>query len=88
MLNKLSLRMKLIIGFGLLLATLVGLGTASYRTIVHIDEAGMEVDRKTTEKDLGTSLITFALLQSSSARGYLLTGDERTLEGTREPVKK
>ena len=81
MLNKLSLRMRLIIGFGLLLTILVGLGIASYRTILRIDEAGMEVDRKTLERDLGASLSTFALMQSASVRGYLLTGDERTLEG-------
>ncbi len=81
MLNKLSLRMKLTIGFGFLLAILVGLGIASYVTIVRIDEAAMKVDRKTTEKDLGMSLIASALMQSAGTRGYLLTGEEKMLEG-------
>ena len=37
MLNKLSLRMKLGVGFGLLLAILVILGLAAYHTIVTLD---------------------------------------------------
>ena len=69
MLDKLSLKMKLIVGFGLLLAILVALSLASYRTIVTIDEAGMEVDRKTQEKELVSSIWTFAMMESSGPAG-------------------
>ena len=84
MLNKLSLKMKLVAGFGLLLAILVALGFASYRTIVRIDEAANEVDRKTQEKELGTSLASSALMQSAGTRCYLATGDEKLLEGNEQ----
>ena len=88
MLNKLSLQMKLVAGFGLLLAILVALGLASYRTIVSLDEAATEVDRKTQEKELVSSIAAFAMMESSGSRGFLLSGDEKMLdrdeEGKRE----
>jgi methyl-accepting chemotaxis protein len=88
MLNKMSLKMKLSVGFGLLLVILIVLGMASYRTITKIDEAAMEVDRKVEEKDLAIELNLAAMKQSSGTRGFLLTGDEKMLqrdaEGERE----
>jgi methyl-accepting chemotaxis protein len=80
MLNKLSLKMKLGVGFGLLLAILVVLGMAAYHTILNLDEARNEVDRKTAEKLLALSLETSAMKESSATRGYLLTGEEKMLE--------
>ncbi len=80
MLNKLSLKMKLAVGFGLLLAILVILGHAAYHTIVTLDEAANEVDRKTTEKELAISLENSAMKESSGTRGYLLSGDAKMLE--------
>jgi len=80
MLNKLSLKMKLGVGFGLLLAILVVLGMAAYHTILNLDEARNEVDRKTAEKLLAISLETAAMKESSATRGYLLTGEEKMLE--------
>src|SRR6266567_3228300 len=43
MLNKLSLKMKLVAGFGLLLAILVALGIASYHTAQHVASASEEL---------------------------------------------
>jgi methyl-accepting chemotaxis protein len=80
MLNKLGLKMKLGVGFGLLLATLVVLGMAGYHTILNLDEAGNEVDRKNGEKNLAMSLEISAMKESSATRGYLLTGEEKMLE--------
>src|SRR5229473_5635 len=80
MLNKLSLKMKLGMGFGLLLATLVILGSAAYHAIVVLDEAANEVARETTERELALSLETSAMKESSGIRGYLLSGDARMLE--------
>jgi methyl-accepting chemotaxis protein len=80
MLNKLSLKMKLGVGFGLLLATLVVLGFAAYHTILNLDEAANEVDRKADEKELALSLETSAMKESSATRGYLLSGEEKLLE--------
>jgi len=80
MLDKLSLKMKLIVGFGLLLAILVALGVASYRTIVSIDEAANEVDLKTTGRELAVALESGAMKESSGTRGFMLTGEEKMLE--------
>jgi methyl-accepting chemotaxis protein len=88
MLNGLSLRMKLGVGFGLPLAILVVLGMAAYHTILNLNEAGNEVDRETAETDLATSLEISAMKESSAIRGYLLTGEEKMLvrdeQGKRE----
>ena len=80
MLNRLSLKMKLGVGFGLLLAILVILGSAAYYTIVVLDEAANEVDRKANEKELTRSLETAAMRESSATCGYLLSGEEKMLE--------
>jgi len=83
-----SLRMKLTVGFGLLLAILMGLGLASYVTIIKLDAAAAEVDRKVDERDLVLLLGAAAMKESSGARGFLLTGQasmlERYNEGKRE----
>jgi len=84
MLNKLSLKVKLGAGFALLLAILVVLGVASYRTILLLDEAANVVDRKTTERDLALSIADAIMKQSSGIRGYLLTGEEKMLERDEE----
>jgi methyl-accepting chemotaxis protein len=81
MLNKLSLKVKLGAGFGLLLVTLLILGGASYRAIIRLDERAEEVDRKTSEMDFAASLEISTMKESSGIRGYLLTGDEKMLEG-------
>lgn len=81
MLNRLSLKAKLAAGFGLLLAILVALGVTAYRSIIRLDEAATEVDRKATQKELASSLSAFVMMESSSTRGYVLTGETRMLEG-------
>jgi methyl-accepting chemotaxis protein len=80
MLNKLSLKMKLVAGFGLLLAILVTLGIASYRTIISIDGAANEVDLNTQQGQLALALETAAMKESSGSRGFMLTGEEKMLE--------
>jgi methyl-accepting chemotaxis protein len=88
MLSKLTLKMKLTVGFGLLLANLVVSGFASYRTILDIQAAAVEVDHRTTEQELAISLTGYAAKESAAARGFVLTGDEKMskaeAEGKRE----
>jgi len=80
MLNKLSLKVRLGAGFGLLLVILAVLSVASYRTILSIDDAAIDVDHKTTERELAATLEASAMKESSGTRGYLLTGQEKALE--------
>jgi methyl-accepting chemotaxis protein len=80
MLNKLSLKVRLGAGFGLLLGILGVLSVVSYRTILSIDDAAIDVDHKTTERELAATLEGSAMKESSGIRGYLLTGQEKALE--------
>ena len=72
--------MKLSAGFGLLLVVLIVLGTASYRTIISLDNAANDVVRKATEQELAMEIDLAAMKQSSGTRGFLLTSDEKMLE--------
>lgn len=82
--SRLSVKAKLALGFGVLLAILVALGVASYHTIVVIDEAANDVDRKTAERDLATSIDIATMKESSGTRGFMLTGEEKMLERDEE----
>src|SRR5438309_2953582 len=80
MLNKLSLKMKLGVGFGLLFTLLMVLGGAGYYSIVKLGESQKEVDRKTKETALVMSFESSAMKESSGCRGYLLSGASSMLE--------
>jgi methyl-accepting chemotaxis protein len=80
MLNKLSLKMKLGVGFGLLLAILAVTGGLAYRAMINIDDATNVVDRKVAEKELSLNLMEAILKQSAGTRGYLLTGQEQMFQ--------
>ncbi|HUK24851.1 MAG TPA: CHASE3 domain-containing protein, partial [Terriglobales bacterium] len=79
MLSKLSVKAKLMLGFGLLLVILVVLSIAAYRTVVTLDQASQDVDRKTSEKEMSLYLMEGMFKQSSGTRGFLLSGDEKNL---------
>src|SRR5690348_4620047 len=78
--RSLSVRAKLLFGFGVLIAITLVLGGAAYRGILVIDDAANEIDRKTNERTLSDSVDLLALKEGAAARGFLLTGDEKELE--------
>jgi methyl-accepting chemotaxis protein len=78
--RSLSVRAKLLFGFGVLIAITLVLGGAAYRGILVIDDAANEIDRKTEERTLNDSVDLLALKEGAAARGFLLTGDEKELE--------
>jgi len=80
MMSSMSIKMKLAAGFGVLLAILAVLSVVSYRAIVVLDKAAEEVDRKTEERNLALAIQVASLKESSGARGFLLTGNEKLLE--------
>jgi len=75
-----SVRTKLTAGFGVLVAVMLMLGGAAYRSIVVIDQAADEIDRKTVERNLADTLDAAAMKETIAVRGYLLNGDENSLE--------
>lgn len=74
--RSMSLKAKLIAGFGTLLLITLGLGFMAYHSISVTDEAANEVDRKTQEQFLADSVDVIALKAANAARTYLLTKDE------------
>jgi len=82
--NKLTVRMKLFIGFGTLLFVLILSGLTGFRAIVKLDGAADEVARKVTEKDLSMLLMESVFKESSGTRGFLVSGQEKVLERDRD----
>lgn len=78
--RSLSVRAKLMFGFGVLIAITLTLGAAAYHGIAVIDDAANEIDRKTDERTLSDSVALLALKEGNTTRGFLLTGDEKELE--------
>ena len=75
-----SVKAKLTAGFGVLVAITLMLGAAAYRSIVVIDSAADEIDRKTQERNLADSVDAAALKETLGLHSFLLTGDENALE--------
>jgi methyl-accepting chemotaxis protein WspA len=79
MLSNLSLKSKLSIGFGAIVAVLLLLLGFAYNNFSRLQEA-RDWDRHTLEVLLETDKISTSMLQvQASVRGYLLTGDEGLL---------
>src|SRR5438477_2991186 len=78
--RSLSVRAKLMFGFGVLSVITLLLGGASYRGILVIDDAANEIDRQTEEHTASDGVALLVLKEEAAARGFLLTGDERELE--------
>jgi methyl-accepting chemotaxis protein len=88
MLGKLSVKGKLMLGFGVLLLILVVLSIGAYRTILNLDRAADEVEMRNQQEKLAASIPAAVMKQSSGTRGFLLSGKETALardeEGKRE----
>jgi methyl-accepting chemotaxis protein len=78
--SKLSLKMKLGVGFGVLLIIIAVMAVVSYHFTATLDEAADEVDRSTTKTKLVTAIDESVLKESSGTRGFLLLDREQALE--------
>jgi|HubBroStandDraft_5_1064220.scaffolds.fasta_scaffold04843_5 methyl-accepting chemotaxis protein len=77
--NKLNLKMKLGLGFGVLLVLMMVLGICGYRSAVTADKLSEEVDKVANKKELALMVEASLEMQSNGARGFLLTGREDML---------
>ena len=75
-----SVKGRLILGFGSLIAITLMLGVGAYHMIVVIDQVTDEVGRKNMEIELTSESYEAAEKESSGVRGFLMTNDERLLE--------
>jgi methyl-accepting chemotaxis protein len=78
--NKLSLKMKLGVGFGAVLLILAVMGFVAYRTVDKLDLLSNEVEERTHKVALAATINLAVMKESSGARGFLLLSQEDTLQ--------
>jgi methyl-accepting chemotaxis protein len=78
--SKLSLKMKLGVGFGILLAIVVALGVTTYTSVQKLRDLSDFVDKKANARVLATSIVSILNDQKAEVRGFLLTGDEAEMD--------
>ena len=85
--NKLSLKMKLAVGFGILLAILLSMGVVSYTSVQKLRELSDLSDHRGQGRFLAASINSIINNQKAEVRGFLLTSNEaemtRYAENTR-----
>ncbi len=85
--NKLSLKMKLAVGFGTLLLIVIAMGIMSYRTVNQLSTLSDQVEDRSHKVALAKNIDLAVMRESSGARGFLLLKKEDTL-GRYEQGKK
>ena len=71
-LRKLGLKLKIVIGFGSLLAIIAGMGLVGYRSAVVGQKASQDVETNSAKKDITASMQQDLLLQRVGARDVLM----------------
>ncbi len=82
--NSLSLKVKLGIGFGVLLLIVVALGGIGYRSAISESQLSYTVERQSVKKELVRELQLSIEAQIASLRGFLLTGKDERLKAGEE----
>jgi len=86
--SKLSLKMKLGLGFGALLVILAAMGIVSYRSLQKLGELSDLADKKANAAFYATSVRATFADQKAAARGFLLSGDEAQMTNYTERVRQ
>jgi methyl-accepting chemotaxis protein len=84
--SKLSLKVKLAGGFGTLLAALALMGFFSYTSIEKLSDLTDEMTKQLLKKQYSLEIDSGLELQTSSTRGFLLTGKEEVLKRRDEGI--
>jgi methyl-accepting chemotaxis protein len=82
--NKISLKMKLGLGFGTLLLIMAVMGIMSYTSIDKLSNLTDEITKQSHKTLLATEVDNGLELQTSGTRGYMLSGSEETLKRREE----
>ena len=86
--NKLGLKMKLGLGFGAILVLMLVIGGISYSSIIKLNELGDTATLHLTKKALVSTCETDIQEQANAVRGFLLSGNEETLQAYNEQVQE
>jgi methyl-accepting chemotaxis protein len=82
--NKLSLKVKLGLGFGVLLFILVVVASVSYNSVGQLTDISRRTDDIMTKKDMSSQIEAALEKQTTGIRGFLLTGKEDLLKHDEE----
>jgi len=78
--SKLSLKMKLGVGFGALLVILTAMGVVAYHSIQKLTELSERADKKADARFVATSILAITNDQKAAYRAYLLASKESEME--------
>src|SRR5689334_18675024 len=84
MMSRMSLKMKLGVGFGTLLVILAVMGVVGYRAVSQLVEIGGETEQLMVKKDMASDLDGAIEKQTTAVRGFLLVGREDLLKHDEE----
>ena len=86
--QRLSLKMKLALGFGGLWLIMVAMGIVDYNSVSKLANTSQQVDDMMSRKEISAQIEGTIEKQSAAVRGFLLTGDgallKRAAEGKQE----
>src|SRR5262249_17006119 len=82
--NKLSLKMKLRVGFGALLVIIAAMSVITYLSVGKLSSLGDEVDKQWVKEGYLTSMDNGLEMQTSGTRGFLISASEATLKRREE----
>ena len=86
--NKLSLKMKLGVGFGVLLATLITMGVVSYFSVRKLGELSATAEATGEKQLLAAQAGSLFNDEKNLVRGFLLTGSEQQRSRFQETTRK
>ncbi|MGA7078241.1 MAG: methyl-accepting chemotaxis protein [Terriglobales bacterium] len=80
MMQKMSLKTKLAVGFGSLLIILTAMGVVAFKAVGQLAEISNRVDEIMTKKDMSSQIEAAMEKQTTGIRGFLLAGREDLLK--------
>ena len=84
--NKISLKMKLGLGFGVLLLIVGLMGIMTYRSVQKLSELSDEVQMNMHKAQVAADVDSGVELQTSAGRGFVLSGKEEMLKRREEGI--
>jgi methyl-accepting chemotaxis protein len=87
MMKSLTFRVRLALGFGLVLILCMVVGAVGYRATYRMSDAADQMATGDKEQNMAMEMEWSIAVESGAMRGYLLTGDEKELDQFREAEK-
>jgi methyl-accepting chemotaxis protein len=82
--NKISLKMKLSIGFGTVLAIVALIGSIGYRATYQMSSAIDKIVSNAGEQNISMDMVASLEMQTNAVRGFLLSGKEEIIKSDQQ----